>query len=118
MSNAAAGVCTTVHVRVSPPPATITPPVRAVVPAFVATRNVTIPLLVPEVPPVTVSHETFDETVHEMFAVTAIVRPVQAKLVKFVLAGLMTRAGANPVPEADLVFVPLVLSEFTVIVPL
>ena len=72
-----------------PPPATITPPTRDVVPAFDVTLNVTVPLVVPEYPPVTAIQAAFDPAVHATFAATVIVLPFQGELVKFVLAGLI-----------------------------
>ena len=96
-SAAAAPACTTVQVRVMPPPATTTPPVRAVVPALVATLNVTVPLLVPELPPVTASHDALVTAVHATFAVTPMDRPLAAELDTFVLDGLMVSdAGVEP----------------------
>ena len=76
----AAPACTTVQVRLMPPPATITPPVRAVVPALVATLNVTVPLLVPGLPPVTASHDALVTAVQDTFAVTPMDRPLAAEL--------------------------------------
>ena len=96
-SAAAAPACTTVQVRVMPPPATTTPPVRAVVPALVATLNVTVPLLVSELPPVTASHDALVTAVHATFAVTPMDRPLAAELDTFVLDGLMVSdAGVEP----------------------
>jgi hypothetical protein len=91
-----APACITMHVRVIPPPATITPPVRAVVPAFVATLNVTVPSPEPEPPPVTASHATLVTAVQATFPVTAIDRPLHAALVRLVLAGLIPSAAAHP----------------------
>ena len=69
----------TVQVRLMPPPATTTPPVRAVVPALVATLNVTVPLLVPELPPVTASHDALVTAVQDTFAVTPMDQPLAAE---------------------------------------
>ena len=93
---AAVPACTTVQVRVMPPPATTTPPVRAEVPLLVATLKVTVPLPEPELPPVTASHATLVVVVHATFAVTAMDRPLQAALEKLVLAGAMARDAAVP----------------------
>jgi hypothetical protein len=93
-SVAAAPACVTTQVRDSPPPATITPPVRALVPGFAATLKVTVPLLEPVFPAVTESHAAFVVAVHATFPVTAIVRPLHAALVRLVLAGLIPSVAA------------------------
>ena len=95
-SVAAAPACVTVQVRESPPPATMTAPMRDTVAGLVATLNVTVPLLTPELPPVTAIHEMLDTAVHDMFAVTLMVRPLAATLEKLVFAGLMTSDAAAP----------------------
>lgn len=88
-SENAAPACVTVQVRVSPPLATMTPPVRDEVAGLVATLNVTVPLPDPEAPPVMAIHETLEAAVHATLAETPIVRPVVAVLEKFVLVGLI-----------------------------
>jgi hypothetical protein len=54
-----APACVTVNVR----PAIVIVPLRAAVPLFAATLNCTLPLPVPELPPVMVIHETADDAV-------------------------------------------------------
>ena len=92
----AAPACITVQVREIPPPATTTAPVREDVAGLVATLNVTVPLLTPELPPVIAIQEALEIAVHGMFPVTPIVRPLVAALEKLVLAGLIASAAAAP----------------------
>jgi len=92
----AAPACVTMQVREIPPPATMTAPVREDVKGLVATLNVTVPLLTPELPPVIAIHEALETAVHGMFPVTPIVRPLAAELEKLVLVGLIAIAAAAP----------------------
>ena len=79
-NDATAPACVTVQVRLIPPPATMTAPVRDKVDELVATLNATVPLLMPELPPVTAIHDALDTAVHDTFAVTPMVRPLAAAL--------------------------------------
>ena len=80
---------------------TSTPPVRAEVPALVATPKVPVPLLEPELLLVIASHAALVVAVQETFADTAMERPLHAALDTFVLVGLMFSDAA-----ADDVYIP------------
>jgi hypothetical protein len=67
---AVAPACVTAIVRVSPPPATVTVPVRFVVPVLAVALTVMLPLLVPEVGEA-LSQVWSSVTVQLTFAVTA-----------------------------------------------
>ena len=81
--------------RLNPPPATITAPVRAT-PALAATSNKTVPFVVPDAPDEIASHGAFVAAVHATSAVTPSVSPLAPPLPTFVLAGDTASAGTNP----------------------